>query len=111
MRKILLIAGLIFLLSVLFTTPAYCGDAIKKLGRGLCNVVTCPFELPLQISRVNNSEGPAAASTWGVLKGIGKMGIRVVVGVYEVATFPLPFPKDYTPILVDPEFFFEEENW
>ncbi len=110
MKKVLLI-GLIFLIVLFLSMPAYCDDPIKKLGRGICNVVTCPFEVLEQIKRTNNSDGPMAALTYGVLKGVGMTGLRAVVGVYEVATFPIPLPQGYKPILTDPEYFFEEKNW
>lgn len=111
MRKTLVLIGLIFLLIFYPASFAYCDDAVKKLGRGICNVVTCPFEVLEQIKRTNNTDGPMAALTYGVLKGVGMTGLRAVVGVYEIATFPVPVPKDYKPILTDPEFFFEEKNW
>ena len=95
-----------------FVTPAYCGDTtVKKLGRGVCNVLTSPFEISNQMSKVNQKDGPMAGITYGVLKGIMMIGVRAVVGVYEIATFPIPFPKGYQPILTDPEFFFEDMNW
>ena len=110
MRKMFLI-GFISLLLLTMSTPAYCQSPMKKLGRGFCNVVTFPFELPEQIQRVNNQDGPMAGWTYGLIKGLCMMGVRAMVGVYEVATFPIPLPKDYKPILTDPEFFFEEKNW
>jgi len=111
MGKKVFVIGLIFLLAVSFAMPAYCDDALKKLGRGICNVLTCPAELFLQPSRVNNSDGPMAGFTYGIIKGVAMMGLRAVIGVYEVATFPIPVPKNYEPILKDPEFVFEEQNW
>jgi len=111
MGRMIVIIGLIILLAAAAAAPAYCDDALKKLGRGLCNIVTFPFELVAQPSYVNNTDGPMAASTWGVVKGIGMSVVRAAVGVYEVATFPIPFPKEYKPILTSPEFFFEKENW
>ena len=111
MGKKVFVIGLIFLVVVGLAMPAYCDDALKKLGRGICNVITSPFELFLQPSRVNNSDGPMAGFTYGVLKGIGMTGLRAIVGVYEVVTFPIPVPKNYEPLLKDPEFFFEEQNW
>lgn len=110
MKKLFLI-GFIFLLLMAMSSPAYCQDPMKKLGRGLCNVVTFPFEVPEQISKTNNSDGPMAGCTYGLLKGIGMMGVRAIVGVYEVATFPIPLPEAYKPILTDPEFFFEDQSW
>ena len=35
---------------------------------------------------------------------------RAVVGVYEIATFPIPLPKDYEPIITDPEFILQKEE-
>lgn len=92
-------------------TTKYCGDGLKKLGRGVCNAVTFPLELVEQVKRTNNSDGPMAAVTYGVLKGVVMTGVRALVGVYEIMTFPIPFPKNYQPILTDPEFFFEEKIW
>lgn len=87
------------------------GNALKKLGRGACNLATFPFEVFLQMSRVGASDGPMASWSWGLLKGLGMAGTRAVVGVYEIVTFPLPCPEGYRPILTDPEFFFEDQNW
>lgn len=85
------------------------GDPLKKLGRGLANVLTFPIEIPNQISKTNNCEGPMAAATVGLVKGIVMAAFRAVVGVYEVATFPFPIPECYKPILTDPEYMLE--NW
>ncbi len=84
-------------------------DAWKKLGRGVCNIATFPLELPSQISKTNITDGPMAALTWGLLKGVGMTGLRALVGVYETITFPMPIPEGYEPILADPEFFFEDQ--
>lgn len=111
MKKAIFIA-ILSILVLSFAAPAYCGDnAVKKLSRGISNVITCPFEILEQASRANNNDGPWAGCTYGILKGIGMMGVRAVVGVYEIATFPIPFPKGYQPILRDPEFFWEDANW
>jgi putative exosortase-associated protein (TIGR04073 family) len=83
--------------------------AWKKLGRGVCNLATFPFELTNQIGRTNNSDGAMAALTWGIIKGVGMTGFRALVGAYEVVTFPFPIPGNYDPILTDPEFFFDGE--
>jgi len=111
MIKKIFLAGLVFLFMVSLLTPAYCDDALKKFGRGVCNVVTCPFEIFAQPMEINNSDGPMAAVTYGVLKGVGMTCVRGLVGVYEIATFLLPYPKGYKPILTNPEFFFEDMNW
>jgi len=101
---------LVLLLIISSAVPSYCDDAIKKLGRGIANIATFPMEIPEQAKRVNQSDGPIAAMTWGFLRGIYMAAIRAVVGVYEVASFPVPYPHDYRPLLDDPEFFFSDMN-
>jgi putative exosortase-associated protein (TIGR04073 family) len=91
---------------------AFCEDnAMTKLGRGLANMVTFPLEVPEQISKTNNSDGPFAGYTVGVLKGLGWAMGRACVGVYEAATFLIPYPKDFKPVLKDPEYFLENSNY
>ncbi|MBU1809268.1 MAG: exosortase system-associated protein, TIGR04073 family [Candidatus Omnitrophica bacterium] len=106
-RRTILIALVVFLLTVAFTSPAYCNDPVKKLSRGICNLFTFPLELYTQFADVNDHFGLFAAATWGVLKGVGMSAVRLSVGVYEVATFPIPIPGDYMPILTEPEFYGE----
>ena len=100
------------LISFLFITgTSYADTALKKLGRGLANAVTCPIEIPYRISEVNEDSGPLAAFTWGVLDGIFRMTMRLVVGAYEIVSFPIPFPAHYEPIIDDPEFFLSESMY
>ena len=118
MIKRLLLAVVLLSLIVSSATPAFCEELAArlngpatKLGRGLCNMVTFPLELPEQISRVNNSDGPFAAGTVGVLKGLGRGIIRACIGVFETATFFYPGAGHYGPILKDPEYFLESSNF
>jgi len=86
------------------------GDALRKLGRGISNCLTFPLEIFNQISKTNNTDGPMAALSYGLAKGVVMTGYRALVGVYEVVTFPIPFPEYYKPIIVDPEFMLEDWN-
>ncbi|MDP2929974.1 MAG: exosortase system-associated protein, TIGR04073 family, partial [Candidatus Omnitrophota bacterium] len=70
-----------------------------KLGRGLSNVITFPMEIPEQISRVNNTDGPFAGITEGLLKGLGSAVGRMCIGLYETVTFMSPGANEYKPIL------------
>ena len=92
-------------------TAAKLNGPVTKLGRGICNMATFPLEILEQISRVNKTDGPFAASTVGVLKGFGWAIGRACAGVFEVATFMLPGPKNYEPILNDPEYFLDTTNF
>lgn len=104
-RRTILIGLILSLLTAVFTAPAYCeyGPG-KKLARGICNMCTFPAELYFKFVEVNDSDGVIAGATWGVMKGAGMSAVRLAVGVYETITFPFPIPKDYMPILTDPEF-------
>ena len=108
MRTIALI--LIAVMVVISGVPAYAGDAVQKLGRGTANIATCSLELPQTMGQTAEEKGPLAGFTWGVFHGVFNVVKRAAVGVYEVATFPLPLPKDYAPILKDPEFFLQPKG-
>ena len=90
-------------------SQCFAQNALRKLGRGTSNVVTSAFEIPKSIQEMFYEEGVMAAATYGVLDGIYKFVLRTVVGVYEVATFPIPFPDGYAPI-VEPEFLFSPDD-
>ena len=103
------IFSVILLLTIIFMCESsHADNALKKLGRGVANVVTCPIEIVYRIGEVNKEDGPIAAFTWGILNGIWRTGVRAVAGAYEIVTFPIPFPKSYKPIVDDPEFFLNE---
>lgn len=127
-RRILSIA-IIFLFAVSMVSSVYCascvscnkpatvkesggdGGPLKKLGRGAANFLTFPYELFYRIGEVNKTDGPYAAFTFGVVKGLTMSVYRALIGTYEVLSFPLPIPEGYRPIITDPEFFFEQETY
>lgn len=79
--------------------------ALRKLGRGIANVVTCPVELLRTPERVGQRDGYLAAMTVGVLQGAWRTLLRGTVGIFEVATFYLDSPNHFEP-LITPEFAF-----
>lgn len=85
------------------SSSALADDAGRKLGRGLANTFFGIVEIPIQVQRTNEAEGGGAAITWGVCRGIGHFFMREGVGIYEILTFPIPYPRYYEPIL-HPEF-------
>lgn len=109
MRKIVIGIFVASFILVSSGAGAFADDPIKKLGRGCANLITAPLELGKSIGDVNTESGFMAGATYGVLQGLWKTGIRYVVAVYEIVSFPIPIPKEYGPILTDPEFFLEEK--
>ena len=70
----------------------------RKLGRGLANLAFGATEITSSACEMNEREGNAAAFTYGVLKGVGRVVARVGYGVYEVVTFPFPTTRSsYRP--------------
>lgn len=98
--SVILIA--LFILSI--AECGYCGP-VKKLGRGISNLITFPLELPHRIMETNRRSGPVDAATYGLLEGLCMMVGRAGAGFYEVVSFPIPIPPDYEPLINDPETF------
>ncbi|MCH2174096.1 MAG: exosortase system-associated protein, TIGR04073 family [Lentisphaeria bacterium] len=71
----------------------------RKLGRGISNILFGILEVPYTMVQVDREYGGAAGFTWGLIKGVKRFVIRVVVGVYEVFTF---WGKQGT--IIEPEF-------
>jgi len=82
----------------------------RKLGRGIANVTTAPLEVLRTISLVSQQHGNLAGLTVGVVQGVVAAVVREVAGVVEVATFCIPIPKDFGP-LVRPEFVWAYGDW
>ena len=82
----------------------YRDGPVRKLGRGVANVVTGVAELPLQMERTAKQEGPLAGATVGTLYGVGKTLARTLAGGFETVTFLFPSPQvGYAPI-IEPEY-------
>lgn len=77
---------------------------MRKLGRGAANVAYGMWELPIKIVEVRDTDGPVAATTLGVVKGLSAALQRTFVGIYEVLTFPFPQPMGTYEPIVNPEF-------
>jgi len=72
----------------------------RKLGRSWANMILAPLEIPQTMQRVNDLEGNSAAATYGFVKGIGRMFVRMGAGVYEFVTHPFPtYRGSYRPVL------------
>jgi len=98
-KRIALFLLMIFMLS---TSAAMANDPITKLGRGFSNVITSPVEFAVAYTIVGQDANVFTALIGGTVYGAIKMVTRVLAGVYEIATFPLPIPADYRPVL-EPE--------
>ena len=81
--------------------------AVSKLGRGLVNVATGWFELPMQIGSGMSESGSVQGFFIGLGKGAVFTVLREAAGVYDTATFLFPIPSDYAPLMQPPTVFKE----
>jgi putative exosortase-associated protein (TIGR04073 family) len=80
--------------------PSNDSGPTRKLGRGLSNLVFGISELPATIAKINEREGNSAAAGYGVVRGLGRSGMRVGSGLFEFLTFPFPTNRrTYYPLL------------
>lgn len=118
-RKIMRLAILVLTTAVLFSgsLPAVAADswdmgkpqlwkdekdqnAWTKLGRGAGNVLFGWCEIFRQPALMSKDHDPTTAFLGGAPKGLLFAAGRMVVGAYEVVTFPIPAPEGYEPIIV-----------
>ena len=86
-------------------------NKVRKLGRGVANILTGIVEVPLNIYEVEKNEGGFAALTYGTARGAWRFLVRsAFVGPWEIATFPTS-----TEPIIEPEFPFaattSDVNW
>ncbi|MFA6635791.1 MAG: exosortase system-associated protein, TIGR04073 family [Candidatus Omnitrophota bacterium] len=103
MKKIAVILVVLVSLAVSLH-QAEAQTAADKLGRGLANALTGMLALPYTMKEETDNNGIIAGITTGMVKGIGNVIVREIVGVYEILTFPIPVPEGYRPVLDDPEY-------
>lgn len=80
--------------------PMHEYNATRKLGRAWANIIYASAEIPQTMQRVHALEGNTAGATYGFVKGMGRMFVRMGSGVYELVTHPFPvYKRSYRPIL------------
>lgn len=93
--KPVIVVGIVLLFILGATASAYAQDPIHKAGRGMVNVLTGWFELPRQVDLGRQEDNPVKGMGFGIIRGLGLTLLRSGVGLYEVLTFPIPFPKNF----------------
>ena len=99
------IAAAVLALALFFPATALAQEytAARKMGRGLAGM-TCAFlEVPGNIVSESRRNGPGRGWTLGFAMGLGKIVPRVLIGVYEFLSAPIPAPSGFKPIL-EPEY-------
>ena len=73
--------------------------AFEKLGRGLANSLFGVLEIPISIQQRYTENDTVGSWFTGLGVGVFRALARTGVGVYETATFFLPYPEHFAPIL------------
>ena len=93
----------LIMMGLILSAPAAANDMWTKLGRGCSDIIFCTFEIPYQMSQMAKNERWPIAIFGGGAKGVFAGAWRLLVGVYEVISFPISWPHGYEPLL-NPEF-------
>lgn len=88
----------------------YARGVTRKLGRGVANVATAPLELIRVPYLTSHRDGGVAGLSIGIVQGAWSVVVRELAGVVEVATFLIPLPRGFRPIL-RPEFVYAHGDW
>lgn len=112
MNMTLRVVVLALVMSMALTAQAVAGELTssspgQKALRGAANLTLGLFiEWPKTICYEVREQGPLVGIPAGFLAGFGLGLMRMGAGAYELATFPIPIPADYKPIL-SPRYPFE----
>ena len=80
---------------------------MRKFVRGVANIGLSVGEIPNQMFQEAYKTSPVTGIAVGAVKGVIKGAKRVVVGVWEIATFYHPTNNHYQPY-IEPEVVFME---
>lgn len=72
---------------------------LGKAGRGLTNIFTSWFEIPHHWATEWEEIDPFSAFFSGLVKGTAWGVVRFFSGVYDIVTFPVPFPAEYDSLI------------
>src|SRR5439155_24741406 len=64
------------------------------------NVPFASCQLAVTVCKINKAEANTAAARYGIVRGLGHSTAPLVIGVFNIFTFPFPVWRDsYRPVL------------
>lgn len=87
-------------------------DPVKKIKRGVVNVVTSPLEIPKEVRAhwIKGSEKTYHILVWiacGFVKGTVMTAARIGSGAWDIVSAPVSVPEDNEPLL-KPDYVFDQ---
>ena len=119
MKKLLIVIFCVGIVSLAFADiqapPKNQYNNVRKLSRGLANILYSWTELPNSLIRLDERQGQTTEIiVFGIVNGLERSGVRLAYGLYEVVNFNRPIYKDtfrppytskrYAPVLGYEEF-------
>jgi putative exosortase-associated protein (TIGR04073 family) len=104
-RKEIVVSFMVVVAVLMAAAPAfaldsgeYASGAGAKLGRGIVNTATGWGEIPKQ-TIVGSKESGVLGGVGCLFKGIGLGVARTLAGAFEIATFWVPIPDRFEPVM------------
>ncbi len=102
MKKVLvafLLAGLaVAAVADIQSPPGSKHTPVRKLSRGLANIIYGPLELTATFERTLKEDGSMEAFSHGIVNGLDRAGMRIGYGLFELVNFRTPiFKESYRP--------------
>lgn len=85
-------------------SAAYLDNVTMKADRGLSNVLGCWLEVPYHTYARAREKGIAAGAPAGLCTGIVMLPCRLVSGILDIATLPVPCPRRGWEGLMEPQY-------
>lgn len=85
-------------------SAAYIDNVSRKIDRGFSNTLGCWLEIPYQTYTVATEKGIIVGTPMGLGKGLAMMPLRMLSGVADIVTFPVPCPKTGWEGFIKPEY-------
>ena len=101
-------AALLFILPASLPAAELAGEGtpVRKLQRGFLNVALSPLDISHEMAKEKGVDSFIPSWFSGAGRGVCFMAGRALAGIYEMVTFPVPWPANFEP-LVEPEFAWE----
>lgn len=98
MKKVLAILLAVSVAGVAFadiqSPPGDRETSVRKLSRGLSNILYGFMEIPASFETTLKNEGAGEAFTYGIINGFDRAGMRFGYGLYELVNFRSPKYKE-----------------
>ena len=101
--------SILLVLAGVLIFSAGCAGPEKKLGRGLLNATEFARlgEIRRSMEQTYLWENTDSAYTTGFIRGFNRSVARTAIGIYEIATFPIP---GYDPVLTSKDPLYPDPN-